>query len=72
MPAGGWAYAPSQLFVAPPAMAPSADCSQLMNWICRVRLVAQSALAVGESGCSAAGPADMAQAASGFWYPPWS
>jgi hypothetical protein len=29
VPAGGAAYAPFQLLVAPPPMAPSADCSQV-------------------------------------------
>ena len=36
-------------------MPPSADCSQVMKSICRVRLVAQSPAAVGDCGRMAAG-----------------
>ncbi len=65
-PAGGVPYWPFQLFVAPPAIAPSADCSHWMNSNCRPRLIDQSLCAVAAIGVSA-GTVDSAQAASRFW-----
>src|ERR1017187_3047709 len=72
-PAGGLVTSPQlppQLLVTPPAMAPSDDCSHWVKFSCVVRLVAQSALAVGESGIRLVS-VDRAHAASGFCYPCW-